>query len=177
MKRIILFILCILLLMWVFGVFSKNAPSATLGKPSEEMTPDGRDLFSLEEQKDEFSDFVLGGEYIVMVGQDSKTLRFTNYNGERAVFLNEQNKEESFSNKVLLVLNNEFEKKDVEDFFKKDKKVEDFEFFDSVGVASVTFKNPYTAYIKHLEYFENELFVSSELDFNVSTMQNVEIGI
>lgn len=177
MRKIIVFIGFALLLLWIFGIFSKKDSGAILGKPVQDITFDGRELFSLEEQKEENQDFVSGGMYLVLAGNDTKELRFLSYKDGLAVFLNSQNQEESFSSNVLVSFSEDSNVKDIENFFKKDKNVKDFELFDSVRTASVTFENPYQAYIKHLEYSENDLFTSVGLDFTVSAMQNVDIAL
>lgn len=177
MKKNIITVCIIVLVVVAFGFFSKETNQPTIGKPQTATASDGRPLYSLSEQKITTQDFMVSGSYLVFSGRDTRELYFNRHEDGVAVFFNSENKEESFSNKVLLALSPGFDKKEIEDFLKKDTDIVRVEFFDAVGVVSLEFENPYVAYIKHLEYFEYDVFISSNLDFTVTTMHNEDIGI
>lgn len=177
MKKIIIILTLILLVLFIFRIFSRDNTGASIGKPAEKTTTDGRELFVLEEQDLAVQDFRAGGMYLVRSGNSMQEFRFVRYEDGMPVFVNPQGQEEAFSNNILLSISSDVDMEEVESFLKGDGDVLEYNILSLVRTVSVSFESPYTAYLKHLEYGELDLFTSVGLDFTVSTMHNENIGI
>lgn len=176
MKKIILIIsLVMLVFIFIRGIRSDDS-GATIGKPSSDTMSDGRELFPLHSQV-EVQDFIAGGMYLVRSGNTMQEFRFVRYENGAPFFVNPQGQEEAFSNNVLLSVSSDVDMEEVESFLKGDRDVLEYDILSLVRTVSVSFESPYTAYLKHLEYGELDLFTSVGLDFTVSTMHNEDIGI
>jgi hypothetical protein len=177
MKRFIFFILFIALVLIIIFVSrgEDENTNPTIREFEGGYTEDGEELYELtSSDSTEIKNFVSGVSYLIPSSQGDYTLVFQSSNENTALFTNENNQDVEFTSNLAFVVREGVPSQEVEDWFSEQEDIISFDGFSIGNIYQAEFSSPYQAYLKLLEYSENELFLVVEPDFvNTATNGNL----